>query len=195
MTFSGDKLADIEPIMPETSPFIEQSVGNFTFHLDGGALVTDNKAGRILNDAVLKNWKNNNYISDSIYVKKEKFTRNSQYHLTLKGHQEGKSSVFMQVISGLTLFIIPHSIDTSYDLTYELIEVKTGKKYQTRISEDMTTTNWLLFFPAIPFSMVGAANTYDRIAEHAYQNFVKQGAFLSHESTNAELGSTETPLQ
>ncbi|MDF1581876.1 MAG: hypothetical protein RQ733_00780 [Methyloprofundus sp.] len=177
MTFSGDKLAELEPITPHVTPLIEESIGDFTMHLDGGKMVTDNKAGRIINDVILNNWKENNYISDFSYVSKQKFTGNAEYNLTLRGRQEGKSSVFMQVISGLTLFIIPSNMNTSYDLVYELEEVKTGKKYTTEVSEDMTSTQWLLFFPAFPFSFIGAMNTYDRLSEHAYQNFVRQGAF------------------
>jgi len=181
MTFSGDKLTELETIKPITSPQIEESIGDFTFHLDGGAMVTDNKAGRMINDVILEKWKANNYISDFTYVKKENLTGNAQYNLTLKGHQEGESSVFMQVISGLTLLIIPHTVDTSYNLIYELENVKTGKKYKTEVSENMSSINWLLFFPALPFSFIGANNTYDHLSEHVYQNFVKQGAFSSSE--------------
>ena len=184
MTFSGDKLADLEPITPQISPVIEESIGDFTFHLDGGKMVTSNKAGRILNDVILDNWEDNNYISDFTYVKTENFTGDAQYNLTLKGHQEGKSSVFMQVISGLTLFLIPNTMKTSFDLVYELEEVKTGKKYTVEVAENMSTTQWLLFFPAFPFSFVGAYTTYDRIAEHLYQGFVEQGAFLKQENTS-----------
>ena len=36
MTFSGDDLADIDPITPLTSPYIEVSVGDFTTHIEGG---------------------------------------------------------------------------------------------------------------------------------------------------------------
>jgi len=177
MTFSGEKLAELEAITPMESPIIEESVGDYTFHLDGGGMVSNNKAGRLINDTLLENWKDNDYISDFTYVKTNKFTGNAEYNLTLSGHQEGKSSVFMQVISGLTLFMIPHSITTSYDLVYDLENVKTGQKYTTKVSEDMKSVNWLLFLPALPFSFVGANNTYERLSEHAYQDFVKQGAF------------------
>ena len=179
MTFSGDKLSELDPIAPAVSPFIEESIGSFTMHLDGGKMVTHNKAGRLINDSILENWKKNNYISNFTYVPKEEFTGKAEYNLTLKGHQEGKSSIFMQFLSGLTLLIIPYNVDTSYDLIYELEEVNTGKKYTTEVSEDMTSTQWLLFLPAFPFSFIGALNTYGRLSEHVYQDFVKQGAFSS----------------
>ncbi len=177
MTFSGEKLAELKPIIPVTSPNIEESVGDFTFHIDGGAMVTDNKAGRIINNAILEKWKSNKYISDFTYVKKESFTGNAQYNLTLSGHQEGQSSVAMQIISGLTLLLLPSTVNTTYDLTYKLENVKTGKKYTTKVSEDMSTVLWLLYFPAFPFSFVGADNTMEHLSENIYQNFVQQGAF------------------
>jgi len=179
MTFSGEKLTELKPLIPMVSPKIEESVGDFTFHLDGGAMVTDNKAGRIINNAILEKWKSNKYISDFIYVKKESFTGDAQYNLTLSGHQEGQSSVAMQIISGLTLFLLPYSVNTSYDLTYKLENVKTGKKYTAKVFEDMSTVMWLLYFPALPFAFVGADNTMENISENIYQNFVQQGAFIS----------------
>ncbi len=179
MTFSGNNLADLKPINPMVSPFIEESVGDFTFHLDGGQMVTDNKMGRLINNAILEKWKDKKYISDFKYVKNEKFSGNAQYNLTLKGHQEGDSSVFMQFISGLTLLIIPHTIDTTFDLVYELEEVKTGNKFLVEVSDSIYNFNWLLFFPALPFAFSGADTTYDRLAEHTYQGFVNQGAFSS----------------
>lgn len=181
MSFSGDRLAELQSITPQTTPQIEHSVGDFTFHLDGGQMVTDNYAGKLLNDTICKKWEANDYISGFTYRESENFTGNAQYNLTLKGHQEGKSSVAMQVISGLTLLIIPHWVDTSYDLVYELENVQTGDKYETAVSEDMLMVNWLGFLPAFPFSFVGANNTYDRLSEHAYQDFVKQGAFSNSE--------------
>ncbi len=184
MTFSGDKLAELEPLKPLSAPRIEESVGNFTFHLDGGQMVTDNKMGRMINDAILEKWKKKRYISKYDYVKSEKFTNKAQYNLTLKGHQEGESSVFMQIISGLTLLIFPHTIDTTFDLVYELENVITGKKYSVKVSDSFYTVNWLLFFPALPFSFIGADATYNRIAEHVYQGFEKQGAFTTEPASN-----------
>jgi len=181
MTFSAEKLAELEAIEPKVTPRIEESIGDFTFHLDGGGLVSSNKAGRLLNNAVLENWEDNDYISSFEYVEKEKFTGEVQYNLTLEGKQKGKSSVGMQVLSGLTLFIIPHSVETSYDLVYILENVNTGKIYKSEVSEGMKTVSWLLFFPAFPFSFIGASNTYENIAEHVYQDFVRQGAFSAVE--------------
>ncbi|GFO77548.1 hypothetical protein BPLS_P6037 [Bathymodiolus platifrons methanotrophic gill symbiont] len=151
MTFSGDKLAGIESITPASSPLIEESIGDFTMHLDGGAMVTNNKAGRIINDAILGVWKKNNYISDFTYVPKQEFTGNAEYNLTLKGHQEGKSSVAMQFFSGLTLFLLPYNVNTTYDLIYELDEVGTGKKIHDACSRRYEINTVVTIFPCFPF--------------------------------------------
>ena len=178
MTFSGARLSDLKPIKPSITVSIEESISkDFKFHLDGGGMVTSNKAGRIINDMVLDHWKNQKYISGYKYVELEKFTETADYNLTLKGTQMGKSSVGMQVLSGLTLMIIPHSVKTTYDLEYVLKNVKTGKTYTSKATDDVSATMWLLFFPAFPFSGLGLANTIERISEHVYQDFVKQGAF------------------
>ena len=84
----------------------------------------------------------------------------------------------MQIISGLTLTIIPSFVDQEYSLVYTLENVKTGKVYETRVNETESMTMWLLFFPAFPFSMIGSMNTMEHLSEHVYQDFVKQGALL-----------------
>jgi len=178
MTFSGTQLSDLKSIKPNITVAIEESISkDFKFHLDGGGMVTSNKAGRMINDMVLDHWKNQKYISDYKYVELEKFTETADYNLTLKGTQMGESSVGMQILSGLTLMIIPHSVKTTYDLEYVLKNVKTGKTYTSKATDDVSTTMWLLFFPAFPFSGSGLTNTIERISEHVYQDFVKQGAF------------------
>ncbi|MGR8998205.1 MAG: hypothetical protein ACU88J_04050 [Gammaproteobacteria bacterium] len=178
MTFSGTQLSDLKPIKPNITVTIEESISkDFEFHLDGGGMVTSNKAGRMINDMVLDHWKDQKYISDYKYVKLEKFTESADYDLTLKGTQMGESSVGMQIISGLTLMIIPYSVKTTYDLEYVLKNVKTGKIYTSKVTDDVSSRMWLLFFPAFPFSGLGLANTIERISEHVYQDFVKQGAF------------------
>ena len=178
MSFSGDKLTELKPIKPKVTVAIEESVSqSFNFHLDGGGMMTSNKAGRNINDAILDEWKSQNYISNYDYVPLEKFSGKADYNLTLKGSQIGDSSVAMQVISGLTLLIIPHFVDTTYDLEYVLKNVKTGKTYTAKATDSFSMMWWLFYFPACPVSMLGYFNTVDRISEHVYQDFVKQGAF------------------
>ena len=184
MTFSGEKLADLEPITPKISPYIKVSVGDFSAQLDDSKELTDNEAGRIINDEIMKNWKDNNYISGFIHANDDKLSPDAQYKLQLKGHQQDTSSSLMQAISAITFLLIPAKTESSYDLSYELENLQTEKKYTMQVSDTISTTTWLLFFPALPFQSIGANNTYERFAEHVYQGFVEQGAFSNQEDIN-----------
>ena len=153
-------------------------------------LVKSYKAGTVINDEIMENWKDNNYISDFIYTKDENSSGNVQYKLKLRGHQQDTASTLMQFFSAITFLVIPTTKETSYDLIYELEELQTGKKYITAISDYIKTTTWLIYFPALPFSSIGANNTFERIAEHVYQDFVAQGAFLNLENSNSTTLNT-----
>jgi hypothetical protein len=83
----------------------------------------------------------------------------------------------MQILSGLTLTIIPYTVDQEYNLIYTLENVTTGEFYTSKATETESMIGWLLFFPAFPFSMVGSMNSMEHLSEHIYQDFVKQGAF------------------
>jgi len=184
MTFSGDKLSDLEPIKPMASPSIETSVSpDYKYDIDVMQVITSNKDGRMVNDRIIDIlWKDKGYISDSKYVELGSFTGNADYNLTLSGRHIVDSSTVMQILSGLTLTIIPYTVDQEYDLVYTLENTKTGNTYTTEVNETESMWGWLLFFPAIPFSMVGSMNAIEHLSEHIYQDFVKQGAF-SNEST------------
>ena len=130
----------------------------------------------------MKNWKDNNYIRDFTLADNDNFTDKAQYKLLLRGHQEDTSSFVMQFLSAITFLLIPATSETSYDLVYELEEVQSEKKYFAQVADNITTTTWLLFFPALPFSSMGANNTFQRISEHVYQDFAKQGAFVNLEN-------------
>ncbi len=179
MTFSGDKLSDLEPIKPSVSPTIETTVSpDYQYHIDVMQVITSNKDGRMVNERVIDiPWKDNGYISESNYVKLGQFTGTADYNLTLSGRHTVDSSTAMQIISGLTLMIIPYTVDQEYDLVYTLEHVKTGKTYTASANESESMVGWLLFFPAFPFSMLGSINAMEHLSEHIYQDFVRQGAF------------------
>jgi len=179
MTFSGDKLSALEPLKPLISPTIEITVSkDYQYDIDVMQVITSNKDGRMVNERVIETlWKDNGYISDSTYVKLGAFTSNADYNLTLSGNHIVDSSIAMQILSGLTLTIIPYTVDQEYNLVYKLENVKTGKTYTSTVAETESMIGWLLFFPALPFSMVGSMNSMEHLSEHVYQDFVKQGAF------------------
>jgi hypothetical protein len=178
ITVSGGALPAIHPTPPSEPPRIEQTVGDFSFTLEGGQMVTDNKAGRLLNDEILARWKSKAYIADHEYVPSSSFTGKADYNLTLSGTQYGDSSVAMQILSGLTLFLIPHSVDTRYDITYTLQNVQTGATYSAAVKDSYKTWFELLLFVVAPFSR-GASNTWNNMADHLYEQLQTQGAFIA----------------
>ncbi len=182
ITTAGDSLPDLQVEAARSLGAIEQTVGAFSFHLDGGKMVTSNKMGRQLNDEILNRWRRSGFISGHKYVKSSDFTGQAEYQLTLSGHQEGDSSVFMQVISGLTLLLIPHHVDSQMSLTYSIEHAPSRCTFSASASDSFGTLIGLLMIPAAPFMQGGRTRTYERLANHLYDGLAKQGAFAEHET-------------
>ena len=178
VTMAGDQLDDIvvRPLQIPP-PSIEQTIGDYSFHLDGGKMITSNKAGREVNKLILDRWQKRGLITKETYVKSSQFTGNAEYNLTLAGHQEGDSNVVMQFLSGLTLFLIPYSVNTQFDLIYTLEHVESGNKFEAKAADSFRMITELLLLPVSPFAMGGALRTYNRLADHLYDQLAAQGAF------------------
>ncbi len=177
ITLAGDQLTDLEPRRAANAPAIEQTVGDFSFHLDGGKMVTSNKMGRSLNDVILERWQNEGYIAGDTYVKSGNFTDASTFRLTLSGHHEGESSIFLQIISGLTLTVIPYSVDSQMALVYSLRNAETGCVFEASATDSYRTIVGLLMLPATPFAQGGRIRTFRRLADTLYDGLSTQGAF------------------
>lgn len=178
ITLAGDQLSDIETRPLEIPPpAVEQTIGDFSFHLDGGKMITSVKAGRYVNQMVLDRWKRRGLITKETYVKSSQFTGNAEYNLTLAGHQEGDSSAVMQFFSGFTLFLIPYWVNTRLDVVYQLEHVGSGRKFEAKASDSYLSITQLLFLPVSPFAMGGLMRTYNRLADHLYEQLAEQGAF------------------
>jgi len=177
ITIAGGGLPVIQPAAPGVRGTIEETVGDFSFTLEGGKMVTSNKAGRLLNGEILARWKNKGYIAEHTYVESSRFTGKADYDLTLSGSQYGESSIAMQILSGLTLFLIPYSVDTRFDVQYTLENVKTGAKYSASVEDSYATWSELFLFLALPVATHGASKTWDGMADHLYEQLRAQGAF------------------
>jgi hypothetical protein len=177
ITSAGGRLGPLSPSPPSEPPAIEQTVGAFQFTLEGGKMITSNKAGRDLNDEILKRWQKKGYIRSHTYVPTSAFTGKADYNLTLSGSQYGESSIAMQLVSGLTLMLIPYTVDTRYDVHYVLQDVHSGAQYSAAVEDSFHTTIELLLFLAAPISMRGANATFDAMADHLYQQLRDEGAF------------------
>jgi hypothetical protein len=192
ITMAGNQLRDLAPSMATLTPAVEQTVGDFSFHLDGGKMVTSNKMGRELNDEILGRWRKSGFISGHKYVKSSQFSDASKYHLTLSGHQEGESSIFLQIISGLTLTAIPYYVDSQMNLRYSLKNSDSGCVFEASVSDSYNTVVGLLLLPLTPFAQGGRNRTFDRIANNLYDQLASRGAFEQHATCKGATPSEST---
>ena len=59
ITIASDELGDIAAPAPAFVPYVQHTVDpTFSFHLDGGKMISSNKAGRDANDAIMTRWRN-----------------------------------------------------------------------------------------------------------------------------------------
>lgn len=191
VTTSGNQLTDSSPSPGKHRPAVEQTVGDFSFHLDGGKMVTSNKMGREINDEILDHWKKEGFVEDHVYVKSSGFSDSSVFRITLSGHQEGESSIFLQIISGLTLAVIPYSVNSKMDIRYSLENSETGCVFEADASDSYKTFVGLLLIPATPFSQGGKNRTFARLSNSLYGQLAEQGAFDDHE--RCEKSASQEP--
>jgi len=177
VTTAGGRLPDLDPKPPSQRLNVEETVGEFAFDLDGGKLVTSNKAGRIFQDEVLERWQERGWIAGFDYVKSAAFTGRADREITLSGTQHGESSIILQVISGITLLVIPHYVTQNYNVIYTMRDPRTNRSFRAQASDDYTVTMGLLLFPFTPFFQGGRSETWDRIANSLFQQLLEQGAF------------------
>lgn len=182
VTLAGDQLEAIEPPPTASSGMLEYTVGNFEFTLEGGKMVSSNKMGRTLSDELLQRWKDQGYIEDFAYVPSSRFSGDADYNLTLSGSQYGESSIAMQLLSGLTLLVLPYSVDTKYDIQYTLENGRTGDRFSAGVAESYETWVELLLVLAAPVSTRGMSDTMDRMSLHLYEQLRVQDAFGAPEA-------------
>ncbi len=180
----GTKLGPINPPANSLQPLVEHTVGDFSFSLDGGKMVTSNFAGKLINENVLNAWKDRHYIRDHEYVEQAAFTGKADYNLTLTGSQYRESSIGMQILCGLTLFLIPYTVTTNYDIQFTLADVKTGKKYTGSVEESNKTYVELFLLFALPFAANNESAMFERIGDHLYDQLYRTGAFQPTSSGN-----------
>ena len=71
----GSKLGPITPPANTMRPMIEHTVGDFSFTLEGGKMVTSNFAGVLINQNVMNAWQDKHYIRDHEAVEQGAFNR------------------------------------------------------------------------------------------------------------------------
>lgn len=177
LTFSGEKLADIAPPPSKGSVTVEFGFRDFDYSLDGGALSSSASMAETINENVARTWSQNGYASRSVQRGRNQATGASDYTLTLTGNLDGDSSVVLQVISGLTLLLIPHTIDAHAFFVFELKRTRDGAMFKATVAEDVNQVTWLPFILGLPWMNAGADHAMKKMALHIYDQFAAQGAF------------------
>jgi hypothetical protein len=192
ITVAGPTPPAIEPPAPTAfQPRVEHTVGDFAFTLEGGKMVTSNVVGRSLSELIMAAWAKRGYISSAAFVDSGAFTHDADYELTLSGSQYGESSIFLQIVCGLTFFLTPYTVTQNYDVQYVLVDRRGGRHYSAAIQgQDKAWVQLFLLF-ALPVANRGHEETVGRIAEHLYQQLRDQGAFQPAAPAPAEPPPTE----
>jgi hypothetical protein len=182
ITSAGHNLDPLEPVAGSLVPAIKDTVGDFRFEMDGGAMVTSERMGRDINEAILDRWHEAGWISSHEYVEASDFGEDARHRMTLAGSMHGESSIAMQILSGLSLLMIPHDVKAKFDLRYSLLDVETGCTFEARVGDSYRQSTQLLLLVVAPISNRGVNETLDRLAEHVYARLHQQGAFDPHPS-------------
>jgi hypothetical protein len=124
---------------------------------------------------IMSRWKSKDIIAD--YGSPGELNREPDYTLTLSGVKDENGSIAAAVLSGLSLMLIPVSSTITYDLQFDLINNHTHKHYTTKAKNAVTSWSQILLLPALPFSWIGGNNMISDIADYAYDDLNKQGAF------------------
>ena len=85
----------------------------------------------------------------------------------------------MQILSGLTLTLIPYTVTQNYDIQFTLTDVRTGKKYSGGVEESNKIYVELFLLFALPFTAGNEQALFERIGDHLYDQLYRQGAFQS----------------
>ena len=192
ITVAGPTPPAIEPPAAAAfQPRVEHTVGDFSFTLECGKMVTSNFIGRNLSELIMAAWQKRGYISGASFVDDGAFNHTADYELTLSGSQYGESSIFLQILCGLTLFVTPYTVTQNYDVQYMLVDRRSGQHYSATIQGQDKAWVQLFLLLALPVANRGHEETVGRMAEHLYQQLRDQGAFQPAAPAPAEPAPTE----
>ena len=165
------------PPVPQFKPTVEQTVGNFAYAVGDTKMITSNVQGMQLNTDILGSWKQSGYIAGERYVENGAFTRGADYDVTLNGSQYGESHIVMQVLSYLTLFLVPYSVTQNYDLQYAVRDGASGQLYSASVQTRETIYVELFLLFALPWSVRNHDANMALIGNYLYEQLRDQGVF------------------
>ena len=177
VTISDGELDPLTPAPPARPGLVEYTIGDFEFTLEGGKIFSSQRAGRTLSNAILSQWQRKGYIENFRYVERSRFTGAADYNITLKGSQRGTSRRWQQFLSILSFLLIPHSVDTQFDIQYEMEHIRRQTFYDAAVRAGFVTWWETFLLLALPLASDGGDKTIESMADHLYAELAASGAF------------------
>ncbi len=152
----------------DSPPSIETAVTDFNAHLDGGKLVSSHAQGRLQFSQMTRRWQKRGAISGAEFRRDEDWTGESDSYVVMSGRQVGRSSIALQILSGLTLTLIPYYVDTTSELEFKRQDAATGEVTAAHAKMRTYQLVSLLFLPFAPFSLAGDIRQANMLADSVY---------------------------
>jgi hypothetical protein len=185
ITFNGKELPHVQP-KPPAKPRAVVSVQVEDFqrthngkHGDLGRL-NEGSLGRSTAKQIARFWKQKELINDFGFP--GELDDPPTHRLTLSGTIDENSSITAAVFTGLTLYLLPSSAHTTYDLRVRLERLEgeeVAGTYEATAKNSVTFWQGLVFLPVTPLGSVawGAYGADRDRALFLYHELCKQGAF------------------
>ncbi len=179
MNFNHVDIPEVQINEPTIKPTIGIKVADFKQYYDGKIdyenVVSNEKMGLNCLAGVLNPWKAEKLIKN--YKAIEKYKKLPDYTLVLNGHINAGSSIALNILSPLTLFIIPSYKTASFNLSFVLINNNTQEEFIENLNTSFTTWVDLIFLPVFPLFWIRMDNRITDRSMFIYHLFKEKGAF------------------
>ncbi|MGH0036466.1 MAG: hypothetical protein ACQGVK_15675 [Myxococcota bacterium] len=180
MFLAKEQPSPVEILAPPHRPFVEYQISpDFQVTTPGGGyikLATSTKIGRSFMDGMLDRWEDQGAIEGYAYVNPTRgdFTERSNLRLVLEGAVVLESNFGLQLISGLTLLVIPAYGSRQYDLLRADLGGRTYRAYSHGRLDEWVQ---ILLIPATPFAPFVESRFRDRLRDDLYEQLRRAGIF------------------
>ena len=179
MTFNEAMLRKVDiPKQQNPEAIVETKTGDFVQKFNGvpnRGVMSGTTVLNAVTKSMMMRWKKKGLIAD--YGVAGKLDKEPSFTLIVSGVRDEEGSVLGAVLCGITLYIIPTSYTLIYDLDVELVNNKTQQHYVVKVKNGVTTWMEIIFLPFFAISWVGSHNMMVDMADYAYDELKKQGAF------------------
>jgi uncharacterized protein YceK len=179
MTFNQKMLPKVDiPKQENPAVIVETKTGNFVQTFYGASKRGDMSGTAVLDEVVktmMNRWKNKGVIAD--FGSTGKLDKKPDITLIVSGVRDEEGSEALAIMCGATLGIIPASSNLIYDLNIEFVNNKIQQHYSVKVKNGVTMWMHIIFLPLFPIYSVGSDSAIVDMADYAYDELRKQGAF------------------